>query len=80
MVWRLAKAARVVVTDTNADVIKKTVAVESDILTADIIKRSSRDREERRQDRRCRQPAGTGCQAEGAARCLAHDPAASPIR
>jgi len=39
MVWRLAKAGHeVVVTDTNAEVIRKTVAIESDILTSDIIK------------------------------------------
>ena len=41
MVWRLAKAGHeVVVTDTSADVIKKTVAIESDVatITADVVK------------------------------------------
>src|SRR5436309_15399450 len=41
MVWRLAKAGHeVVVTDTSADVIKKTVAIESDVATiaADVSK------------------------------------------
>src|SRR5436305_10494832 len=41
MVWRLAKAGHeVVVTDTEADVIRQTVAIESDVatITADVIK------------------------------------------
>src|SRR3981081_11529 len=41
MVWRLAKAGHeVVVTDTSADVIKKTVGIESDVatITADVVK------------------------------------------
>ena len=41
MVWRLAKAGHeVVVTDTSAEVIRKTVAIESDVatITADVVK------------------------------------------